>query len=64
MILYDFCNGYFGRDSYEDKRIEFVAYDYIVVRDINNVVYLYQSDEGRCLIDPEWLKDPYENTSY
>lgn len=33
MMLYGYCNGYFGRDSYEDKRIEAIGHDWVVVRD-------------------------------
>ena len=32
-VLYGFCGGHFGRDSYEDKRIEAVGEDWIVCRD-------------------------------
>ena len=32
--LYGYCNGYFG-DSYDDKRIEAVGCDWMVVRDID-----------------------------
>ena len=31
-ILYGFCNGEFGRDSYDDKRIEAVGVDWVVAR--------------------------------
>lgn len=31
-LLNGYCNGYFGRDSYEDKRIEAVGYDWVVAR--------------------------------
>lgn len=30
--IYGFCNGYFGRDDYEDKVVELVTKDYIVFR--------------------------------
>jgi len=33
-ILKGFCNGWFGRDSYGDKRVEGVGKDWIVARDI------------------------------
>lgn len=33
MMLYGYCNGYFGRDSYEPKRIEAEGIDWIVVRE-------------------------------
>lgn len=32
MMLYGYCEGYFGRDSYGDKRIEAVGVDWLVVR--------------------------------
>jgi hypothetical protein len=32
-VLHGYCNGYFGRDSYDDKRIEAEGYDWLVVRD-------------------------------
>lgn len=32
MMIYGFCNGYFGRDSYDDKRIEAIGVDWIVAR--------------------------------
>ena len=31
-ILYGFCGGAFGRDSYDDKRVEAVGVDWVVVR--------------------------------
>lgn len=33
--LYGFCNGYFGRDSYSNKRIEAEGDDWIVARAYN-----------------------------
>lgn len=35
-ILQGFCRGYFGRDSYEDKRVEAVGVDWVVARGINS----------------------------
>lgn len=32
-ILYGFCGGSFGRDSYEDKRVEAIGADWVVVRE-------------------------------
>lgn len=32
MMLYGFCRGYFGRDSYSPKRVEAFDNDWIVVR--------------------------------
>lgn len=35
-IIYGFCNGFFGRDSYSDKRIEAEGFDWIVARGMND----------------------------
>ena len=32
-VLYGFCGGWFGRDSYGDKRVEAIGADWVVVRD-------------------------------
>ena len=32
-ILYGYCEGYFGRGSYGDKRIEAIGADWVVVRE-------------------------------
>lgn len=34
MLIYGYCNGYFGRDSYATKRIEAIGIDWIVARGI------------------------------
>ena len=31
-VLYGYCGGEFGRDSYADKRVEVIGADYVVVR--------------------------------
>lgn len=31
-MLYGFCHGTFGRDSYTDKRVEAIGSDWVVVR--------------------------------
>jgi hypothetical protein len=48
-ILYGFCGGYFGRDSYKDKRVEAIGADWVVAR----------SDNGLCLHvgNPELLAE-------
>ncbi len=33
MVLYGYCQGYFGRDSYDNKRIEAIGHDWVVVRE-------------------------------
>lgn len=32
-VLYGYCGGFFGRDSYGDKRIEAIGADWLVVRE-------------------------------
>ena len=39
-LLYGFCGGCFGRDSYSNKRVEAIGADWVVVRD----------EEGRPLL--------------
>lgn len=33
-VVYGYCNGFFGRDSYNDKRVEAVGADWVVARDL------------------------------
>lgn len=37
-VLYGFCGGAFGRDSYADKRVEAIGADWVVVREDNGAV--------------------------
>lgn len=32
-MLYGFCGGSFGRDSYDDKRVEAIGADWVVARE-------------------------------
>jgi len=32
-VLYGYCSGFFGRDSYEEKRVEAVGHDWLICRD-------------------------------
>ena len=41
-LLYGFCGGYFGQDSYDDKRVEAVGAGWIVARDWSGHVWLYE----------------------
>ncbi len=41
-ILYGYCGGEFGRDSYTDKRVEAIGADWVVVRYAEGDVGLYQ----------------------
>lgn len=43
--LYGFCGGAFGRDSYEDKRVEAVGKDWIVCRDNQGQVHFADLSE-------------------
>jgi len=43
-MLYGFCNGYFGRDSYEDKRVVAAGVDWIVCRDEDGNIHFATFD--------------------
>lgn len=43
QVLYGFCGGWFGRDSYSDKRIEAVGADWVVAREENGNPVFAQS---------------------
>ena len=45
QMLYGYCGGHFGRDSYEDKRIEAVGADWVVARQENGEV-VFAEGEG------------------
>lgn len=32
-VLYGYCGGYFGRDSYDEKRVEGIGVDWVVARE-------------------------------
>lgn len=58
MVLYGYCNGYFGRDSYGDKRIEVVGYDYIVCRNDEGYPEFLSGEKNKQLLIPnEWLEE-------
>ncbi|MEV6432866.1 hypothetical protein [Nocardia sp. NPDC051463] len=40
-LLRGFCHGAFGRDSYDDKRVEAIGADWVVVRETGGAVLLY-----------------------
>lgn len=48
--LRGFCEGVFGRDSYADKRVEAVGYDWVVARNLES----YSPEFAR--VDPESLR--------
>ena len=45
QVLYGYCGGYFGRDSYGNKRIEGVGIDWIVCRDSSGEVDFAYGDD-------------------
>jgi hypothetical protein len=61
-VLGGFCEGYFGRDSYGDKRVEEIGPDWVVVRYESGTVDLFQGDPqflvrfrtGRAPLRPAW----------
>lgn len=40
-VLYGFCHGAFGRDSYADKRVEAIGADWVVARATNGSVQVF-----------------------
>lgn len=56
MKLKGFCGGFFGRDSYGDKRIEAVGNDWIVAREENGepVFATFVSGRHRDGLLAEW----------
>ena len=43
-MLYGFCGGYFGRDSYKNKRVEAFGVDWLVCRDEDGNIHFAQLD--------------------
>jgi hypothetical protein len=41
-VLYGYCYGAFGRDSYDDKRVEAIGTDWVVVRETGGYVRLWR----------------------
>lgn len=56
-VLYGFCNGFFGRDSYEDKRVEAFGADWIVARDDQGRVHFANFEEGWLPSLPEFIAE-------
>lgn len=65
QVLYGYCNGYFGRDSYNNKRVEAIGYDWIVVRELSltddgkpDFCYIRQEDHQELIKSSEqWKKE-------
>jgi hypothetical protein len=45
QMLYGYCGGYFGRDSYESKRVEAVGVDWVVCRDESGDIYFASGED-------------------
>lgn len=63
--LFGFCNGYFGRDSYSNKKIVYAGNNYIVAEnDYGKPVVAYFEDESIeeiiCLIETWMFNDGNE----
>lgn len=65
VMLYGFCGGFFGRDSYQDKRVEAFGYDWIVARDEEGNIHFCHFDErwlpSRDKEIAEWMQKPSED---
>jgi len=48
-VLQGFCGGWFGRNSYEDKRVEAIGSDWVVVRDDRNYPLFSEGDPERLI---------------
>lgn len=50
-VLYGYCGGFFGRDSYEDKRVEALGADWVVARELETGVPVFT------VADPDQLSE-------
>lgn len=57
--LNGFCNGFFGRDSYGEKRIEAIGNDWIVARDEKEQPIFAEFESTKVMLEylEEWAKD-------
>lgn len=54
-ILYGFCGGAFGRDSYQNKRVEGIGVDWVVARETDSgaIVFTRSTPESLfCYTNP------------
>jgi hypothetical protein len=58
-ILYGYCGGHFGRDSYETKRVEAVGADWVVCRDESGEIH-FACGEGILNKLEEYTQRPVE----
>lgn len=58
-LLNGYCNGFFGRDSYGEKRVEGVGADWVVVREDDgkpNCAFFESTEDRNYYIDL-WLNE-------
>lgn len=64
QMLYGYCGGIFGRDSYEDKRVEAVGIDWVVVREDDGIPNFASGfTDLEYLQRDECIKEPKDETS-
>lgn len=58
-VLYGYCAGHFGRDSYGRKRVEAIGVDWVVVREGESTVHLHAGNPEDLLAftDPKLDRD-------
>ena len=49
-LLEGFCGGAFGRDSYEDKRVEAIGADWVVAREVSSGKIVFYDDTPESLL--------------
>ena len=60
-VLDGYCNGFFGRDSYEKKVIEAIGSDWIVVRENGGPnIAVFEDIKERNEFVNEWLNEVEE----
>lgn len=51
QVLYGYCGGKFGRDSYSDKRVEATAADWVVCRCPDGTIAVYSGGPPEDLLE-------------
>lgn len=59
-VLYGYCEGYFGRDSYDEKTVEAVGHDWMIVRENKHPVALLEVPDGIEAMAIQWQMEPTE----
>lgn len=64
QVLYGYCEGYFGRDSYGNKRVEAVGVDWVVARENGNEVVFAQDEHIHEVLIKHTVKPPDADDDY